>query len=98
MVPENYSEIVSHLPDGEVPHHYCCPILQDIMTDPVKTIDGFTYERSAIERWFQQRVSSPLTGLPLANNTLVSNTELATQIREFIRRVREEMPAAVPIM
>lgn len=96
--PENYSEIVNDLPDGEVPHHYCCPILQEIMTDPVKTIDGFTYERSAIERWFEHRVSSPLTGLSLASDTLVSNTELANAIAEFIKRVKESTPSAVAVI
>ena len=72
-LPENYSEIVSHLSPDEIPHHYCCPILQEIMTDPVKTVDGFTYERTAIETWFQIRVTSPLTGLALNNSDLVPN-------------------------
>jgi len=88
-VPENYSEIVSHLSPDEIPHHYCCPILQEIMSDPVKTVDGFTYERSAIETWFVQRVSSPLTGLPLDTNLLVPNTELADAISDFIQRVKK---------
>lgn len=96
-LPENYSEIVSHLFDGEVPNHYCCPILQEIMTDPVKTIDGFTYERSAIERWFQHHISSPLTGLQLANNALVSDTELASQIASFIKRVKETTSAELAL-
>ena len=30
-----------------------CPILQQIMIDPVNTIEGQTYERSAIEEWFR---------------------------------------------
>ena len=88
-IPENYSEIVSHLSSDEIPHHYCCPILQEIMSDPVKTVDGFTYERSAIETWFAQRVSSPLTGLALSSNTLVPNTELANLIADFIKTVKQ---------
>ena len=88
-LPEDYSEIVKNLPDGEVPHHYCCPILQEIMTDPVKTVDGFTYERYAIETWFQHKLSSPLTGLPLLSDTLISNDELAKNIKEFIKQVKE---------
>ena len=46
--PENYGLIVSQLFPYEIPNPYCFPILQEIMTDPVKTIDGFTYERKAI--------------------------------------------------
>jgi hypothetical protein len=88
-IPENYSKIVSHLFSDEIPHHYCCPILQEIMSDPVKTVDGFTYERSAIETWFAQRVSSPLTGLAIPSNTLVPNTELANLIADFIKTVKQ---------
>jgi hypothetical protein len=88
-LPENYSEIVSHLSPDEIPHHYCCPILQEIMSDPVKTVDGFTYERGAIETWFALRISSPLTGLPLDTNLLVPNTELADAISDFIQRVKK---------
>jgi hypothetical protein len=88
-LPENYSEIVSHLSPDEIPHHYCCPILQEIMSDPVNTVDGFTYERSAIETWFAHRVSSPLTGLSLDSNLLVPNTELAHAISDFIQKVKK---------
>jgi hypothetical protein len=88
-LPENYSEIVSHLSPDEIPHHYCCPILQEIMSDPVKTDDGFTYERNAIETWFTHRVSSPLTGLALPSNVLIPNTELASAIADFIKIIKE---------
>ena len=30
---------------------FYCPITQDIMTDPVLTVDGHSYERAAIEEW-----------------------------------------------
>lgn len=87
-IPENYSDIVNNLSNEEVPHHYCCPILQEIMSNPVKTVDGFTYERSAIERWFCNRLTSPLTGLPLKSNKLVTNKELANEIAEYIKKVQ----------
>tara|TARA_B100000795_G_scaffold3320_1_gene2269 strand:- start:332 stop:469 length:138 start_codon:yes stop_codon:yes gene_type:complete len=29
-------------------NEYTCPITAEIMTDPVNTLDGFTYERTAI--------------------------------------------------
>ena len=89
-IPENYSDIVSHLSADEIPHHYYCPILQEIMTDPVKTVDGFTYERAAIETWFQIRVTSPLTGLSLNNSDLVPNIELAEAISAFVNKVKSE--------
>ena len=33
------------------------------MQDPVKTVDGMTYDRPAIDRWLHQHTTSPLTGL-----------------------------------
>lgn len=88
-IPENYSDIVNNLSNKEVPHHYCCPILQEIMSNPVKTVDGFTYEYSAIERWFSNRLTSPLTGLPLKSDKLVSNEELKNEIAEYIKKIQD---------
>lgn len=31
----------------------CCPISCELMTDPVVAADSVTYERSAIENWFE---------------------------------------------
>ena len=46
----------------EDPEELLCPILQSLMTDPVITEDGFTYERSAIEHWLKDHDTSPKTG------------------------------------
>lgn len=53
----------------------CCPITQDVMTDPVLACDGNTYERSAIEQWFEGKGAaiSPLTMEPLASAQLTPN-------------------------
>ena len=49
--------------DSEI---FICPICLEIMSDPVTTPDGPTYERSAIMGWFLKGNStSPLTGLVL---------------------------------
>jgi len=69
----------------EIPHEYFCCISQDIMVDPVKTSDNHTYDRLSIERWFQNRHTSPLTGLYLNDITLIPHNELKNQIQEFIR-------------
>jgi len=51
-----------------VPNSFCCPILQEIMADPVQTCDRYVYERVAIEEWFNRgNRKSPMTGLPLRN-------------------------------
>jgi hypothetical protein len=38
-------------PEFELPRDFYCPISNDVMEDPVTTVDGFTYERKEIERW-----------------------------------------------
>ena len=47
-----------------------CPITKDVMQDPVLAADGYTYERLAIEAWMERSNTSPITNLPLDNNTL----------------------------
>ena len=38
--------------DFTIPNELLCPISSELMEDPVMTIDGFTYERKNIERWY----------------------------------------------
>lgn len=83
-IPEiNISSLLAALPDNSIPHHFNCCITQDIMTNPVKTIDGFIYERDAIETWFQYKHTAPLTGLLLSSISLEPCIELKKQIEEF---------------
>ena len=45
---------------------FLCSISFEIMSDPVTTADGQTYERGAIMQWFRQgKTTSPLTGVVL---------------------------------
>lgn len=69
----------------EIPHEFVCCISQDIMVDPVKTIDGFTYDRISIEKWFENSWKSPLTGLQLQSKCLEPNTDLKLKIEEFAK-------------
>ena len=50
---------------AKVLKEYMCPITADIMTDPVSTLDGFTYERTAITEWLRTNDTSPSTGAKL---------------------------------
>ena len=79
------NEILENLPDGTIPHHYYCPIFQDIMKNPVTTVDGHIYDEKAILTWFENKNTSPLTGLPLPSKTLVRHTELKKEIDAFLR-------------
>ena len=88
-------KLLEDLPDGTIPHHFCCCISQNLMTDPVKTVDGHTYDRTQIERWFQHKDTSPLTGLHLSSTHLEPNTELKAHIDTFIQNLAKEVPSAI---
>ena len=57
----------------KVLHEYTCPITAEIMTDPVSTLDGFTYERTAIIEWLRTNDTSPSTGAKLESKRLIPN-------------------------
>ena len=65
----------------EYPENFLCPITCDIMDDPVAAKDGHTYERSAIQRWFDQgKRSSPVTNAVMRSTDLVPNHFVKSQI------------------
>ena len=52
------------------------------MSDPVATVDGQTYERSAIAKWLKRKKTSPLTGMTLETTALIPNHALRKLIEE----------------
>ena len=74
-----------------MPDDYICPITSEIMTDPVSTVDGFTYERTAITEWLRTKDTSPSTGATLEVKILIPNYSLRSVIRSFV-----EASAAMP--
>jgi len=70
----------------DAPKAFCCPITQEIMSDPVVANDGHTYERVAIEAWLLHHDTSPMTNQRLDNKTLTPSHTLKSMIREFVDR------------
>jgi len=68
-----------------VPKSFLCPILQDIMVEPVATVDGHVYEKSAIELWLVRSDKSPMTNLVLHSRILTPNLALKKAIDEYLR-------------
>ena len=63
---------------------FYCPITRDVMTDPVETSSGQTFERSAIEKWFADgNKLCPLTMTPLDTSILRPNKTLRQSIAEW---------------
>lgn len=78
--------------EASLEESFKCPISHEMMTDPVVTADGQTYERASIEKWLADNlrvngsghhVLSPMTGVPLAHTNVVPNVVLRGQIRAF---------------
>jgi hypothetical protein len=67
---------------GKITPQFLCPILQEVMDDPVIAMDGNTYERSAIGAWFQRSDRSPMTNL-VVQPVLVPNIQLRQLIAEL---------------
>lgn len=75
--------------DDKLPANFRCPITYGLMHDPVFTSDGFTYERSAIEEWFETaedgvQPTSPMTGSRMSNLRLTPNRSLKSEIAEWL--------------
>ena len=63
------------------PSNYICPLTGGIMSDPVLSIHGTTYERRAILKWIDMGFSHcPMTGKPLTIQDLVSDKKLCSVI------------------
>jgi len=63
---------------------FVCPITHCVMTDPVVSADGYTYERGAIARWFETSRKSPVTGQMLPHTDLVPNQSVRTLLKTLI--------------
>ena len=79
-----------------MPDDYVCPITAEIMTDPVSTADGFSYERTAITEWLRTKDTSPVTGATLESKLLFPNYSLRNIIRSFVEALAAPPPTPAP--
>lgn len=86
-------EEVKALEAVKIPHGYLCPILLEIMNDPMIAADGYSYEGEAIKRWLREPnmrgYMSPMTNRRLLHRTLIPNINLRHAIEEF----KKNLPA-----
>ncbi|XP_059075466.1 U-box domain-containing protein 33 [Cryptomeria japonica] len=70
-----------------VPSFFLCPVFKEIMHDPYVAADGFTYEKEAIQGWFDcGRDTSPMTNEKLGSKNLIANFSLRSAIRHWQER------------
>ena len=69
-----------------VPIQFQCNLSKKLMTDPVMTKYGHSYERSAISNWIALRGQiCPMTGRPLKLSQMISNASLQRQIQSWLQ-------------
>ncbi len=70
------------------------------MVDPVTASDGQTYEREAIEHWFQTegKTTSPFTGLGLSDMSLYPNTFAKRMISQYLLEGNREWVEAMGLL
>lgn len=85
-IPNKFENWVENLPyiGNTILDYICCPITQEIMTDPVSTMDGYTFERKAISTWLETNSDSPLSRQPLTNKKLTTNWNCRKSIISLI--------------
>jgi ankyrin repeat protein len=59
-----------------------CPLTLQLFTEPVFAKDGHTYEKQAIEKWFQSHQTSPITRQEISTE-LIPNYDKKNQIDRF---------------
>ena len=70
---------------GDVPSHLACALSGKLMSDPVMTPYGHTYERSAVEAALRKEPKCPKTGKPLTQDQLIVNFAIREAIEEYKR-------------
>ena len=71
------------------PNSFVCPVSGELMADPVTCVDGHSYEKECILRWFREsRVTSPVTGIALDSATVFPNHALRNAIEEWKLQLR----------
>ena len=76
--------------DEEVPDAFLCPITGDTFVAPVVARDGHSYDRAALQEWFDRgHRTSPLTNLALTSTNVIPNLTLRKAIEEEGSRKRK---------
>lgn len=87
-------DVVKCMLVGEVPERFICPISSGIMTNPVSTMEGHTYDYESIARWLSvpEHNRDPLTNLPLKSKNLIPNMLVRSDYAAFRAEVARRNP------
>ncbi len=82
-------------PEPGVPQEYACQLTGKLLSDPVTTVYGNHFERSAIVAWLKSQGNlCPVTGQPLGESDCVVDKDLRIEINDW--QLRRAMSKAKP--
>eukprot|EP01090_Pellita_catalonica_P011039 TRINITY_DN2251_c0_g2_i3.p1 TRINITY_DN2251_c0_g2~~TRINITY_DN2251_c0_g2_i3.p1 ORF type:complete len:497 (+),score=112.13 TRINITY_DN2251_c0_g2_i3:121-1491(+) len=81
-------ELDEVLKNEEIPKELLCPVTHEIMTEPVVAADGYTYEKSAITKWFADKSNSPMTNQTLTSTVLYPNHSIKAEIIAYLEKLK----------
>jgi hypothetical protein len=58
--------------------------MQVLMCEPVIAADGYTYEKTALQKWLQDSVLSPVTGNMMEHTTFLPNIAIKSSIQAIL--------------
>lgn len=74
------------------PEHFYCPITRMIMRCPMLAADNIIYEQEAIEAWFSNHDTSFVLRTPLANQSLLPELKLSSEITSYLMIHSSDIP------
>jgi len=86
------------------PKSIICPITMEIMTDPVVVVNGDTFERNAIEKWFSNNktwivgnntnnITLPTTNETITDTSVYPNRALKLYIQWWVTQNPQPVPS-----
>jgi hypothetical protein len=73
------------------PQRFTCPLTNELMTDPVLSKTGYSFERVALLQWFAQRGNvCPVSGEDLPLSHVVTNATLHHEIQGWKKQQQHE--------
>jgi len=75
---------------GEIPEEFRDPLMETLMTDPVKLPSGIIMDRPIILRHLLNSQTDPFNRQPLTESQLESETELKHRIHEWMSSMRQK--------
>ena len=87
-------DVVSHDAEEEAPQWATCPISFDLMTEPVITPSGVTYDRQSLLRWINLHNQDPNTRQPITVQHVYPNLALRDQIESWMIGARSNTTAS----